>query len=155
MRVITNLARQCGLPETEGCVIMFTLMTTSRIVDRWLATTIKEQGIPRLKLHALITLLASHPEPMGQAELARLLSSEPRAVAGVLGSLVSDGLAAWCSDPDKNSIHLTPNGLTFARHAVLPILGVLYEGAATLTLKERYQLAQTCTQICTCLPASP
>jgi hypothetical protein len=155
MQVIARLTRQCGLPDAEGCVTLFALMATSRVVDVWLSDAISKQGISRLKLHSLITLLALHPKVVSQAELTELLSSNSIAVTDTLNVLIRDGLAVWHSVAGGSGARLTSDGLTFARHVMLPILGTLHNCAALLTPKERYQLAQTCTHICTNLPVCP
>jgi DNA-binding MarR family transcriptional regulator len=155
MQVVARLARQCGLPDFEGCVTLFTLMAASHVVDTWLTATIRTQGIPKVKMYAMVTLLALHPASVGRAELAGLLSSDPAVVADALDALIGDGLAVRCPAPDGAGIRLTPDGLERARQTVLPILGILHDCAVELTLRERHQLAQACTHISAYFPSCP
>jgi hypothetical protein len=149
LQAVVRLARQCGLPAPEG---RLALMATRRIADRWPAASIKTQGISKVKMYALLALLALHPEPVGRDELAEVLSAGRAVADGMLDALVGDGLAVWRPAPGGDGIRLTRDGLAFARHAVLPILGILHDCAVELALKEHRELARTRAHVCTCMP---
>jgi hypothetical protein len=154
VQIMARLAWCCGLPAPDGYQSMFALIATSRIVNTRLGAIFKEQGISEAKMSALVTLLAFDPEPVNQADLTEAAPAGHAAMADALDALVGDGLTVRQPAPKGRELRLTPDGLIFARHIMLPMFMALHDCAATLTPKERYRLAQACAGICACFPAS-
>jgi DNA-binding MarR family transcriptional regulator len=153
MQVIVRLARQCGLPEPDGCVTMLALTTTSHIVRARLDAIFKALGTSEAKVSILVMLLALDPAPVSADELSGHATISPAAMTAAIDALAADELLTRHPGPG-NRVSLTPDGRIFARHIVLPVLMALNDCAATLTAKERHQLAQACTQVCACFSAS-
>ena len=102
-------------PEDSDAAVTWTLTRAARNIEHRLTAVIAEHGLSPVQMGVLVQL--STYDSLTRAELARLTTTTPQSMAGVIDGMVAKGLLSMSGDGGRGR----PNPISITR-----------QGAATL-----------------------
>jgi DNA-binding MarR family transcriptional regulator len=150
VRTLLNIARARNEGHEARCALVFSLITTGRLMRYELQRVLAMQGLSELKFCTLMVLHALDPEPSTPADIAHHTDVSRSAITDVLDQLETRRWLIRRRDRDDRRIiyvHLTAAGREQVSQLIPPFLKFISDLALDVDPAARAAVTSACEKL--------